>query len=318
MIHSLEYYIPEKKLSNEDISRMFPAYSANKIGSKIGVSERRVVSEGEFATDLAIGSAKKLLEKNKTIKSKIDYLLYCTQSPDFILPTNACLIQNQLGLNNNLGAIDINQGCSGYIYGLSLAQALLDSCQAKNILLITSDTYTRYITETDFSNKTIFGDASSATLLSEKGKYKIGNFSLGTDGSGFDHLIVRNSGIRGFNSKKYEIYMDGPKIFEFTIKKIPGLINDILQSNQTYIDEVDAFVFHQANKFMLEHLRKKIGIPSKKFVYQMELTGNTVSSTIPIALKSILNKNYKKILLCGFGVGLSWGGTILTLNNESN
>lgn len=315
MIFDIEIFLPKKVLTNRQISQKFPEYSVEKIGEKIGINERKLVGDNEFATDLAINASKMLFKKANFNSKEIDYILYCTQSPEYIIPTNACLIQHKLDISTNAGAIDINQGCSGYIYGLSLAKGLLASNQANNILLITSDTYSLYIDENDKSNRTIFGDGSSATLIRKVGKYKIGEFILGSDGSGFEHLILKNSGLKGFNFKKPELYMNGPKIFEFTIKIIPTLIKEILDKNNSILEEIDAFIFHQANKFMLEHLRKKIKIPKEKFMYSMENTGNTVSSTIPIVLKNIQHKNYRKILICGFGVGLSWGGTILSIND---
>lgn len=315
MILDIEIFLPKKVLTNRQISQKFPEYSVEKIGEKIGINERKLVSDNEFASDLAINASRKLFKKANFDSKEVDYILYCTQSPEYIIPTNACLIQHRLEISTSAGAIDINQGCSGYIYGLSLAKGLLASNQANNILLITSDTYSLYLDENDKSNRTIFGDGSSATLISNVGKYKIGGFVLGSDGSGFEHLILKNSGLKGFNFKKPELYMNGPKIFEFTIKIIPPLINKILEKNNSILEEIDAFVFHQANKFMLEHLRKKIKIPKEKFMYSMENSGNTVSSTIPIVLKNIQHKNYRKILICGFGVGLSWGGTILSIND---
>ena len=224
MIFDIEFFLPKNILTNNDISIKFPDYSVEKIGNKIGISERRFVKKNQSATDLGISASKKLFRNNYIKPKDIDYILYCTQSPDYIIPTNACLIQNSLGISTSAGAIDINQGCSGYIYGLSLAKGLLASNQANQILLITSDTYSLYLNEEDKGNRTIFGDGSSATLLNDNGKYKIGDFVLGTDGSGFEHLILKNSGLKGFNFKKPELFMNGPKIFEFTIKTIPQLI----------------------------------------------------------------------------------------------
>ena len=267
-------------------------------------------------SDIAVKAINNLLKEYNIDKSTIDYLIICTQSPDYFLPTTACLVQHRVGLNKNCGAIDINQGCSGYIYGLSLADALVSSGNFKNVVLVTAETYSKYLHETDKGNISLFGDAATATLISNKGLYKIGKFSLGSDGSGAENLIVKNGGSRYANTQNTEdldnfLYMNGKEIFNFTAKNIPGLLNDNLVLNQLQLEEIDQFIFHQANTFMLSFLRKKIGIPKEKFLIEMENYGNTVSSTIPIAFKSIFEQQNDKVMLVGFGVGYSWGAVCL-------
>lgn len=326
-IKAISYYLPVNILSNEILNIEFPEWSVDKISAKTGIYERHIAGENEYAGDMALNAAKKLFEEWNINPETIDFILYCTQSPDHFLPTTACILQNQLGLNTSIGALDFNLGCSGYVYGLSLAKGLIMSNSAKNILLITSETYSKFINPKDKSNRTIFGDAASATLISaESGFAEIGNFSFGTDGSGADFLIVKNGGIRnremvGENVFEDEIYvrndnnlfMDGKAIFNFSAQAVPILVDNTLKRNNYEIEDIDLFVFHQANRYMLNFIRKKINIPENKFYLYLEKCGNTVSSTIPIALynANIDSRLKGNILLAGFGVGLSWAGVII-------
>lgn len=329
-IKAISYYLPQSAVTNEDINNRFPEWSVDKIASKIGIKERHIAAPDEFASDLAINAAEKLFSDHSIDKNSIDFILYCTQSPDYFLPTTACLLQDKLSLPKTVGALDFNLGCSGFVYGLSLAKGLIVSKAAKNVLLITSETYSKFIHVKDKSNQTIFGDAAAATLVSNDGSgFKIGEFAFGTDGSGAENLIVRNGGIKNFNKNGEDIsgeegfirndsnlYMNGNAIFQFTVSSIPGLVKETLAKNQLEQNDIDLFVFHQANKYMLDFIRKKIGIPEEKFFYFLENCGNTVSSTIPIALKEAIEKGVlvkgKRSLLAGFGVGYSWAGCTLS------
>ena len=325
-IKAISYYLPENVLTNEQLSQEFPEWTVEKIASKIGVNERRIVSENETALDMGIKSAEKLFAEYIIDRSQIDFLLFCTQSPDYFLPTSACIMQDKLGLPTTCGALDFNQGCSGFVYGLSLAKGLIAGKIAKNVLLITSETYSKHLHPKDKGNRTIFGDASAATLISTEGFAEIGEFSLGTDGKGAENLMVKTGGFRGkqqqndlvfdennFPKSSDYLFMDGSEIFNFTSKAVPELVESVLQKNNLTQNEIDLFVFHQANKFMINFLRKQLGIEKDKFYVFMENVGNTVSSTIPIALyeaqkESALERN---VLLAGFGVGYSWGATVL-------
>lgn len=328
-IKEIAYYLPERILTNEDLVKEFPEWTVDKIASKVGIKERHVASDAETAADLAVKAAEKMFIENKIEKTDIDFLLFCTQSPDYKLPTSACLIQERLGLSKKLGALDFNLGCSGYVYGLSLAKGLVEAKIAKNVLLLTAETYSKYLHPKDKGNRTIFGDAASATLISSEGKWEIGNFSLGTDGSGEKNLIVKSGGARYSNllndafidengnpHSSDHLFMNGSEIFNFTISVVPELVKEILERNQVSMSDVDLFIFHQANKYMINYLRKKLKIEEDKFYYFMERVGNTVSSTIPIALYEAAkeNKLHGNVLLAGFGVGYSWGGVILKEN----
>jgi len=330
-IKAIDYYLPQKVLTNEELIKDFPEWSVDKIAEKVGINKRHIAAENETSTDLAIEAAKKLFEQGIE-KESIDYILFCTQSPDYFLPASACIIQDRLGLSKNIGAIDFNQGCSGFVYGLSLAKGLILGNIAKNVLLLTAETYTKRLHERDKGNRTIFGDAAAAVLISAEGFAEIGEFCLGTDGCGAEHLIIKTGAARNpEKSNKVEfdennnpvspdyIFMNGSEIFSFTLEAVPELVKKTLEKNNIQKDAVDLFILHQANKYMLDFLRKKLKIEEKKFCIYLSEVGNTVSSTIPIAMcEALKNGSMQKnmsVLLAGFGVGLSWAGCVLKYND---
>jgi len=321
-VSKIEYYLPEKVLTNEDLEKEFPEWSSDRIQEKIGIRQRHISSDSETVLELAVKSSEKLFENYD--RNKIDFILFCTQSPDYFLPTTACILQDRLGLRRNIGAMDFNLGCSGFIYGLAFAKGLVAAGIAKSILLITSETYTKHINPKDKANRSIFGDASASVIVEKDENARGYQFCLGTDGSGAENLMVKKGAFKtdfelnpenGFHPEN--LYMNGPEIFNFTIENIPGLVKETLETNGLAMEDVDHFVFHQANSFMLNYLRKKIKIPAEKFYVDMENTGNTVSATIPIALKNMMDKGILKegerVLMAGFGVGYSWGGTVLDI-----
>ena len=328
-IKAISYYLPDDILTNEEISNLFPEWTAEKVALKIGINIRHISGKNETSTDMAFKAALKVFDENSIDKTDIDFILLCTQSPDYYLPSSSCILQDRLGLSKRCGAFDFNLGCSGFVYGLAVAKGLVSAGIAKNILLITSETYTKFIHPKDKGNRTIFGDAASAILISNKGDAEINEFVLGTDGSGYEQLIVKNGALRNhFFTNEFKLdeednviapdylYMNGSEVFAFTINEVPKLVDEVLTANGLNINNIDLFIFHQANKFMLTHLRKRIKIDDQNFFIFMENVGNTVSSTIPIALFEAVKQNRikkgNKILLAGFGVGLSWGGVIIS------
>ena len=330
-ISAVEYFLPEGTLTNEDLSDAFPEWTVDKIAAKTGIHTRHIVSEGETSSDLAIRAAEKLFAINGVDRSTIDFVILCTQSPDFSMPSTAGIVQHSLGLRVGIGATDINLGCSGYVYALGLAKGLVESSQAKSVLVLTVDTYSRYVNPGDKSVRTLFGDGASASLITGvEGPDRLYGFTYGTDGNGAKSLIVPNGGLRSgqtlapksstaerqLQSNGFDLYMDGPAIFNFTLDVVPKTVASILERADLSLDDVDLFVFHQANAYMLEHLRKKLGIEESKFFVSLEKSGNTVSSTIPIALSEAQMQGRlqsgMKIMLLGFGVGLSWGGLIVS------
>ena len=325
-IKAIAYYLPEKVVTNEELITVFPEWTVDKIAGKVGVSERHLSADSETAGDMAIKAAEKLFAENNVSRESIDFVLLCTQSPDYFLPSTSCIIQNKLGLPTSCGAFDFNLGCSGYEYGLAVAKGLIAGGIAKNILLLTAETYNKYLHPRDKGNKTIFGDGASATVVSTEGFAEIGEFVYGTDGSGASGLIVETGAARQkekLNNVEFDeggnphssdnLYMDGKAIFDFTVKAVPPMINDVISKNGLTRDEVDLYVFHQANKYMINFLRKLIMIDKEKFYVYLDKVGNTVSSTIPIALCEAKKEGrlHGNILLAGFGVGFSWGGCII-------
>lgn len=326
-IAAVRSFFPAGELSNADISAEFPEWSVEKISDKTGIFSRHIAGDAEFTSDIATRAAERLFDETEFSRDEIDYVLLCTQSPDYFLPTTACLVHENLGLRSEAGAADINLGCSGYIYALGQAKGLIESGQVKNVLVITADTWSKFINPDDKSVRTIFGDGATATMVTGDSDIEsLRAFSYGTDGSGAGGLIVPRGGLRngaelapkaapqqrGLEPSSYDLYMDGPEIFNFTLRVVPETIQRVLDKSDLNSDEIDYFVFHQANRFMLEHLRNKLGIPAEKFPVVIENCGNTISSTIPIVLESMIKAGELKpgtqLLLAGFGVGLSWGG----------
>ena len=330
-IKDISYTIPSFVVTNEDLVKEFPTWNVDKITEKIGISERHVVTQDETALDLAIEAAESLFKNNVAKKEEIDFVIYCTQSPDYKLPSSACIIQDKLGLSTRCGAFDYNLGCSGYVYGLAIAKGFVESGVASNVLLLTGETYTKYIHPKDKGNRSIFGDGASATVVSNDGFAEIGNFVLGTDGSGADSLIVKTGGSRypvsrndltftdkGTPVSSDHLQMDGQEIFAFTLIRVPKMLKEVLRVNQIEKEDVDLFVFHQANKYMLDNLQRKLKIENDRFFVDYEKVGNTVSSTIPIALCHARKQGVLKgnVMLAGFGVGLSWAAVNLKVDGS--
>jgi 3-oxoacyl-[acyl-carrier-protein] synthase-3 len=334
-IVGIEYFLPAGTLTTGELSSLFPEWSVESIDSKTGIQCRRLAAEDECASDLAFAAATKLFESGICNAKEIDFLLLCTQSPDYKLPTTACLLQERLKVPMSAGCLDYNLGCSGYVYGLGLAEGLISSGQACKMLLITSETYSKYIADNDKSSRTIFGDGAAATFLTcQPGETAfIGPFVYGTDGSGARDLILPGSGARstfaGENnvhvpqpslSRDKRLYMSGASVFSFAVATIPRCVEALLKKARLHLDDIDLFVFHQASQFLLEELRRLLEIPTGKFQVTLAHCGNTVSSTIPIALKhaSLEGRLAKgsRVMLVGFGVGYSWGGTIIRWDGD--
>ena len=316
-IKAIAGYLPENIKEN-------PADS--KLTKKTGIYKRHVAGSDECASDLAYGAAERLFSKFSIDRNAIDFIILCTQSPDYFLPTTACILQHRLRLGKNCGAFDFNLGCSGYVYGLSMAKGLIETGQAENVLLLTAETYTKYIREDDSATEPLFGDGAGATVVSGVGKGEEGiyGFDFGTDGGGAESLIVRTGASRfprDPDSAINSLYMHGGEIALFALDVVPATMTNILRKCGISKENIDYFVFHQANKFMLNFLREKCELMSAPFWNDIENYGNTVSTTIPLALADLISsedtKNLKKVLLIGFGVGLSWGGCIVDLSEFS-
>lgn len=327
-IKAISCYLPERKMTNEELLQAFPEWSVDKVSDKVGVNVRYVAGEHETAGDMAEKAARRLFAKYSVNPKDIDFLLFCTQSPDYFLPSTSCILQNRLGLPVSAGAFDYNLGCSGCIYGLAVAKGLIAAGMARNVLLLTAETYSKYLHPSDKSNRSIFGDGAAACLVSTDGFAGIGGFVFGTDGSGADNLIVKTGASRqkektgryvqddeGHVWYDDYLYMNGGAIFNFTLEAVPALVQQLLEKNSIQKEDIDYYVFHQANKFILNTIRKVCALPKEKFYVNLENTGNTVSSTVLFGLKDCLEHGNitagMQVMITGFGVGLSWGGTLL-------
>ena len=318
-IKCIETALPKNSLRISSLKKKNPNWDINRIISKTGIEKIWYTNKNQTALDLAFKASSKVLKKIK--KKSIDTLIYVTQSPDYFLPTNACILQNRLGLNTNTKAFDINLGCSGFVYAMFVASSFIQNNMSSNILIVCADTYTKFIKDNDRTNKTVFSDGASATFVTKSKKKYVGNFSLGTDGKGFKDLIVENGASRNnFNSKKkIELFMNGSKIFMFTINNIPKNIEKLLKISKLKKENIKIFFFHQGSKVILDNLGKALNLNKTKVFNNLRNLGNTVSSTIPFSLKEAsIKKRIKKndlLLLSGFGVGLSWGSCIIKWNN---
>jgi len=357
VIRAIASYLPERSLTNADLEQRFPDWPAAKILGKTGIAHRRMAAPDELASDMAVEAARRLMSQRGVDPASVDVLVFCSQSLDYILPSTACLIQDRLGLPTTCMSFDLSLGCSSFVYGLSIVSALLEGRRGQRALLLTGDTYSRYLDPEDKTVVTIFGDAGTATLLDVRdqldpvaggtwaesgdpgpGPY-LGPFVCGTDGSGAANLILETGGNRGAlpsatkttvpgdggkadagaapeaRRRPDRLFMDGPKIFEFSLRRVPEAINRLLTEAGLALGDIDLFVFHQANLFMLEALRKKLKIPSDRFAVEIEDVGNTVSSTIPLTLEKLAAtqrlRSGARVMLVGFGVGYSWAAGIV-------
>ncbi len=325
-IGPIAIHFPERVETNEDLAAEFPQWNLPVIAEKTGILQRYIAAENECASDLGVAAAEKLFRTNNIDPVSVDFTLLCTQSPDYPLPTTACLMQERLGLRKSSGAMDFNLGCSGYVYGLAVADGLIRTGAVKRVLLITAETYSKYIDKADRSLRTIFSDAAAATLIDASERQSLRGFQFGTDGSGADTLLATNGGARPAEDAhqprhrkrwKSDLYMDGPSLMNFTVGAVPELIDGILESAQMSRDEVDLYLMHQATHKMLSQLQQRLSLTDSQLPVYLANCGNTVSSTIPILVDALrrdgrLTTNVCSMLI-GFGVGLSWAGCVWTV-----
>lgn len=322
-IGPIAVHLPELIETNEMLQTANPGWNMAEIAAKTGIKQRHLAGPRECSSDLGVAAAEKLFAQFDIDRNTIDYVLFCTQTPDYYLPTTACLIQDRLGLRRNIGALDFNLGCSGFVYGLSLCDGLIRSEVAQRILLITAETYSKLIHPSDRSLRTIFGDAGAATLIEAAEEPTLQHFQFGTDGSGANTLIASDGGFRSpedaiapRHKKRWpsSLYMDGPELISFTVEKIPGLVKQICRLGQIDKSDVHRYLFHQATFKLLDELRRTLDVESDKMPVRMENVGNTVSCTLPLLIEQIRREEGlppdRWNLLVGFGVGLSWAGCL--------
>lgn len=308
-ISHIEYYLPEHEITNKDLAKSNPSWDFNLIQPKTGIFSRHIAKDTERASDLAVCAAERLIQKNKIDKNTIDALILCTQSPDYILPTTACVIQERLKLQSSTAAFDFNLGCSGFIYGLAISSSMVKSGLSKKVLFLCAETYSKYIADDDRTSRTVFGDGAAATMIepSDSGK-SIESFVLGTDGKGKDKLIVHQE-------QPAKLYIDGPAIFMFSMKRVPECVNALLAKSGRTKEDIAFFIFHQASKVVIDNIIRILSLDEGKVFRGYEKIGNTISASIPIALKQAAEQKLIKegdlIMLVGFGVGLSWGACLI-------
>ena len=321
-IGPIAVHFPEKIEDNDLLQRENPSWDMEQIGSKTGIKARHIAADDECSSDLGFYAAQKLFDQFDVDPGAIDFLLFCTQTPDYTLPTTACLLQDRLGMRTDTGAFDFNLGCSGFVYGLSMADGLIRTGTAKRILLITAETYSKLIHSTDRSLRTIFGDAAAATLIEAESAPSMWGFKYGTDGAGGDTLLAGGGfrdpeqAIQPRHRKRWpsDLYMDGPSLINFTVGKIPSTVEEILAAANMTAEQIKYYLFHQATFKMLDQLRTTLQLEEGRLPIRIEDIGNTVSCTLPILINQMRESGeitrVQKNLLIGFGVGWSWAGCV--------
>ncbi|MCT8954491.1 ketoacyl-ACP synthase III [Pseudomonas lundensis] len=321
--------VPEQVEEVASLCGTFDAESVNKIIGSTGVERRHVVSD-ETSSDLCFSAAERLIQDLKIDRSTIDTLIFVSQTHDYTLPATACVLQERLGLSMQTAAFDIGMGCSGYVYGLWTASSFLSGGGSKRVLLLVGDTISKIVSPTDRSVAALFGDAGTATLIDYEEGAPVIPFVMGTDGRGAHNLIVPAGAYRDRNGSTsvtteegvrgpFDLYMNGAEIFAFTLARVPALVSALQEANSESGKEIDKYVFHQANRFMLDHLVKRMKLPREKVVLDVKDVGNTSCASIPLAI--CLNQGRTgglisgRFLLAGFGVGYSWAGCIAEFDN---
>lgn len=327
--------LPSRIIDNQKDIKNFPPEDIAKIIASTGVEQRHVVTEEQCTSDLCFCAATNLMQELGWEKESIDVLIFISQTPDYPLPPTSCALHSRLGLSKHCVAFDVNLGCSGYVYGLWQAACFLVSHAAKRVLLLVGDTISRISAPDDRSVALLFGDAGTATALEYSDTASLMHFDLGTDGSGYDKLIVPAGGFRTPHStttdtrslreqnnsrSDADLYMNGAEIFAFTLREIPQLIQSVMLKASWEMEQVDAFVLHQANLFMLNHIAKRLKIPEQKLLLSLKKYGNTSSASIPLTLTDQYSKQKlsepQRLILAGFGVGFSWAGVSLILDTD--
>jgi len=315
-IKSIEYYLPPTTEDGNVLKKENPDWSIEDIEKKTGVDVRYISAPEQTATDMAALAAEKILSSGLQ-KKEIEFLILITQSPDYALPTSACILQDRLGLDKSCMAFDVNLGCSGFIYGLAIGGSLIETGLAKKGFVICSETYTKYIDKSDRTCRPLFSDAASAALLSSSDHNDIGPFEMGTNGAGFNNLILPSSGTRVNDQQADEkkLFMDGSEVFMFAMDMVPKCVTALLDKSRKTIKDIDLFVFHQASKLVIDNIIRRLRLPKEKVFVNYHRIGNTVSASLPIALKDAANgKRLKKgdqVMLVGFGAGYSWGACLV-------
>jgi 3-oxoacyl-[acyl-carrier-protein] synthase-3 len=321
--------VPGQIVENASLTDLASAADLQKVIKNIGIERRRVAPIGQCTSDLAYAAARQLLADLGWAPDTIGLLIFVSQTGDHPLPATACLLQERLGLPKSCAAFDINLGCSGYVYGLWIASQLMKSLGGTRALLLVGDTITHTTAPNDKSVRFLFGDAATASALENRPGAPAMTFVLGTDGTGAPHLIIPAGGAGNrtdAGSQKpgaanesgrspANLFMDGPQVFNFTLREVPALLSETLDAAGWSQESVDHFVLHQANGYLLDYLAKRTKLPKDRMVVALQDFGNTSSASIPLAISAKLGEALRdrpaRLLLAGFGVGWSWGGAAI-------
>jgi 3-oxoacyl-[acyl-carrier-protein] synthase-3 len=331
-VAGIESALPERRVGNAELARLHPDWDMQKIAERTGVLERRICAPDETPLDLGTRASERLLERLEVPARDVGALIVCTQTPEHPMPPDACLLQDRLSLPTSIPAFDFTHACSGFVYGLWLARSLVESGAAPSVLLVAADSYSRRLHPRDRSTVTLFGDGAAATLVrgAEGRSGGIGEFRLGTDGGGAGIFAIEAGGARtprsaetarevvdasGSVRSAEHIQMDGPAVMAFVRKRVPALVRELLAETGETLDDVDLVVCHQGSALTLDYLERWLAIPPEKTFRNLERVGNTVSASIPIALRDaeLCGRlvSGMRVLLVGFGVGLSWAACLL-------
>jgi 3-oxoacyl-[acyl-carrier-protein] synthase-3 len=319
-IEGISAAVPKNKLVNEN----------PRLRNMIGINERRVTNESTFTSDLCYAAAEDIIKKLDIDKNDIGVMVFVSQTPDYKLPITSAILQDKLNLPQECICFDVPLGCSGYTYGLYILSSLIKSSNSKYGILLSGDTISKEVNPKDNSTFPLFGDAGTATILKYDLEFKNSIiFNLGTDGSGYNSIIIPHGGSKfpisdesfiefqdenGNIRRKYDLYLNGGEVFDFGTNKISKILKQFIEEN---LSEVDCLILHQANKFMNDRITKKVGVPLEKSLSSLANFGNTSSATIPLTLVTQLStiNTFKNIVFCGFGVGLSWASAIIHQEN---
>ena len=330
-VRAMAACVPKKIVYNKDLTNLMSEEEVDKMISSVGIQERRICDENVFASDLCFEAAKKLMEDNDIAPESIDMLLFMSQGADYRIPATACILQHRLGLSKDCAAIYLSLGCSGYVYALSTAMAYASMEGINRVLLLDGEAFSKIVNPEDKVNMPLYGDAGTATLV-ENGDYDESVFILHTDGSG-EEAVKIPAGMRnpltpcslsvteredGNKRSDIQVYMDGMDVFNFAIRVVPKGVKEMMKATATELESVDYIVFHQSNKFMTDFFVKKLKFNSEKVPYCIEKFGNTSSASVPLTIVSELTDklhNPAKVIMCGFGAGLSWGTALVSFKD---
>ena len=325
-IASIVTCVPSKRFDNLNDTVGFSKEDVRKVVAMAGVRTRMLAEDGVCSSDLCTAAAQSMISALGWEKESIDGLIMVTQTPDYFLPSTSCIIQKKLGLSDHCAAFDVGLGCSGYPYGLWLAGMMIGNGGFRRVLLLHGETPTKFSNESDRSVALLFGDAGSATALeiAEKGESKEWFFNLHTDGSGYKDLIIEGGGFRDRfpdDPGRFYVSMNGPNIFNFTLKRVPPLIENTLTAAGESKEDIDYFIFHQSNRFIMQHLAKKISIPKEKLPITIEEFGSTGGPSVPLTItQGHLERPMDRalrLLLVSYGVGLSWASALISLGPDA-